>query len=85
MGGHFEDRRALAGTVAVVSHNPEAIFGVWHEVLDGDLHLPGTAGVYYSLPDVDTHTQTDKQRSISVSVCHLFVESNRFHKLRFST
>lgn len=57
LGGHFERCRALALAVAVVGHNPEAIFGVWHEVLDGDLHLPGTTGVDYSLPDVNTHKQ----------------------------
>lgn len=57
LGGHFERCRALALAVAVMGYNPEAIFGVWHEVLDGDLHLPWTAGIHNSLPDVDTHTK----------------------------
>lgn len=51
LGGHFERCRALALAVAIVGHNPEAIFGVWHEVLDGDLHLPWTTGIHDSLPD----------------------------------
>lgn len=40
--------------VAVVGNDPEAVFGVWHQVLDGDLHLSGPAGVHHSLSDVDT-------------------------------
>lgn len=55
LGGYFERCRALPLAVAVVAHNPEAIFGVWHQVLDGDLHLAGTAGVDHSLPDVIAH------------------------------
>lgn len=55
LGGHFERCGALSLAVAIVGHNPEAVFGVRHEVLDGDLHLPRTAGVHHSLPDVDTH------------------------------
>lgn len=58
LGGHFECCRALALAVAVVGHDPEAIFGVWHEVLDGDLQLPRAAGVHYALPDVDKRKQT---------------------------
>ena len=54
LGGHFERGRALPRAVAVVRHDPEAILGVWHEALDGDLHLPRPAGVHHSLPDVDT-------------------------------
>ena len=68
LGGHFERCRALALPVAVVCHDPEAIFGVWHEVLDGDLHLPWTAGIYYPLPDVDTHKQA---KHIKLFKCHL--------------
>lgn len=58
LGGHFERCGTLSLAVAIVGHNPEAVLGVRHEVLDGDLHLPWTAGVHHSLPDVDTHTRT---------------------------
>lgn len=54
LGGHFERCGALSLAVAIVGNNPEAILGVWHQVLDGDLHLSWTAGIHYSLPDVDT-------------------------------
>lgn len=66
LGGHFERCRALSLAVAIVGHNPEAIFGVWHEVLDGDLHLPRTAGIHYSLPDVETHTFS----SLTIFILH---------------
>ena len=60
LGGDFECCRALALTVAVVSRDSEAIFGVWHEVLDGDLHFPWTAGIHHPLPGVDTHRKAEK-------------------------
>lgn len=54
LGGHSHCRRALSLAVAIVGNDPEAVFGVWHQVLDGDLHLSGAAGVHHSLSDVDT-------------------------------
>lgn len=69
LGGHFECCRALARAVAVVGHNPEAIFRVWHKVLDGDLQLPRTAGIHNSLPDADTHKQ---QKTFHGLNCKLF-------------
>lgn len=56
LGGHFERCRALARPVAVVSHDSEAIFGVWHQILDGDLHLSWTAGIHNPLSDVQTQS-----------------------------
>ena len=71
LGGHFERCRALSLPVAVMGHNPEAIFGVWHEVLDGDLHLPGAAGIHYPLPDGHTHTRTAAEHFNSCEFIHL--------------
>lgn len=61
LGGHPRRCGALALAVAIVGNDPEAVFGVWHQVLDGDLHLSGPAGIHYSLSDVDTQVGRDFQ------------------------
>lgn len=65
LGGHFEHRRALARPVDVVRHDPKAVPGVRHEVLDGDQHVAGTAGVDHPLPD-----QTQGQQRIFMGPQH---------------
>lgn len=61
LGGHSGRCRTLSLAVAVVGHDPEAVFAVWHQVLDGDLHLSGAAGVHHSLSDVDTQVGRNPQ------------------------
>lgn len=61
LGGHSRCCRTLSLAVAVVGNDPEAVLGVWHQVLDGDLHLSGAAGIHYSLSDVDTQVGRNSQ------------------------
>lgn len=50
LGGYPQRRWTLSRPVSVVGHHAEGIFGVWHEVLNGDLHFSWTTGVHYPLP-----------------------------------
>lgn len=61
LGGHSHCCRTLSLAVAVVANDPEAVFGVRHQVLDGNLHLSRAAGVHDSLSDVDTQVGRNSQ------------------------
>lgn len=65
LGGHPRRCGALSLPVAIVGNDPEAVFGVWHQVLDGDLHLSGAAGIHYSLSDVDTQVGRNFQNELT--------------------
>lgn len=71
LGGHSRCCGALSLAVAIVGNDPEAVFGVWHQVLDGDLHLSGTAGIHHSLSDVDTQVGRDFQ--LKKVIVHILV------------
>lgn len=80
LGGHFERCWALALPVAVVWHHPEAIFSVWHQILDGDLHLSWSASVHHSLPDLereknywDFNEINKKKKTKNVYLIHFFI------------
>lgn len=57
----FDPQRCwtLSRAVFVVRHHTEGILGVWHEVLNGDLHFSWTTGVHDPLPVQDERNKHD--------------------------